>query len=246
MLCLRTLPQGSAKSQSNPISRPLYKYKTIRASAASTSQNNAKDLKLELIRLSSTVSKSDDKEKIRLQIINKVEELERINPTRDPATNDLINGVWSLLYIGAANKEVAKKNKAGIVIGPFLEFFKPLTFNAVKSKGNIQSIDTKSNLVQNLAKFVLLNTINGYLNIFGTVAPTLVNEGEESVRVDVEFQYFKLQIGSLNLTIPLSSVKPQGWVLTTYLDEDFRIGRGDKGSIFVTLRTKNVPKELEI
>ena len=28
----------------------------------------------------------------------------------------------------------------------------------------------------------------------------------------------------------------QGWVDTTYLDSDFRIGRGDKGSVFVTQR----------
>lgn len=28
----------------------------------------------------------------------------------------------------------------------------------------------------------------------------------------------------------------QGWVDTTYLDEDTRIGRGDKGSVFVTAR----------
>ena len=27
-----------------------------------------------------------------------------------------------------------------------------------------------------------------------------------------------------------------GWVETTYLDEDFRVGRGDKGSVFVTAR----------
>jgi hypothetical protein len=32
------------------------------------------------------------------------------------------------------------------------------------------------------------------------------------------------------------SARLQGWVDTTYLDEDFRIGRGDKGSVFVTAR----------
>ncbi len=31
----------------------------------------------------------------------------------------------------------------------------------------------------------------------------------------------------------------QGWVDTTYLDDDFRIGRGDKGSVFVTARQSN-------
>lgn len=30
----------------------------------------------------------------------------------------------------------------------------------------------------------------------------------------------------------------QGWVLTTYVDEELRIGRGDKGSVFVTARQR--------
>ena len=31
---------------------------------------------------------------------------------------------------------------------------------------------------------------------------------------------------------------PEGWLDTTYLDEDMRLGRGDKGSVFVTVRRK--------
>lgn len=30
----------------------------------------------------------------------------------------------------------------------------------------------------------------------------------------------------------------QGWVKTTYVDETFRIGHGDKGSVFVTAKKK--------
>ncbi len=31
----------------------------------------------------------------------------------------------------------------------------------------------------------------------------------------------------------------QGWVETTYVDETFRIGHGDKGSVFITARKKD-------
>ena len=30
------------------------------------------------------------------------------------------------------------------------------------------------------------------------------------------------------------------WIDTTFLDKDLRIGRGDKGSVFVSVRAKNV------
>ena len=42
------------------------------------------------------------------------------------------------------------------------------------------------------------------------------------------------------MTLPLDWVNdgkgPEGWLDTTYLDEDLRLGRGDKGSTFVTVR----------
>ncbi|KAK9811528.1 hypothetical protein WJX72_005364 [[Myrmecia] bisecta] len=46
------------------------------------------------------------------------------------------------------------------------------------------------------------------------------------------------QLGLLKLTIPLGWAKPKGWVETTYLDEQMRVGRGDKGSLFVTVRQR--------
>lgn len=47
--------------------------------------------------------------------------------------------------------------------------------------------------------------------------------------------------GSLpTLTVPLGWFNdgkgPEGWLDTTYLDADLRLGRGDKGSTFVTVR----------
>lgn len=85
------------------------------------------------------------------------------------------------------------------------------------------------------AEFVAFG-VNGSLNIMGTAEPQPGPQGEP--RVFVTFEAFELQWGSaLRLRVPLSWVRPTGWVQTTYLDDSFRVGRGDKGSIFVTART---------
>ena len=39
-----------------------------------------------------------------------------------------------------------------------------------------------------------------------------------------------------DLSIPISSDRAQSWLLTTYLDDDTRISRGDGGSIFVLVK----------
>ncbi|XP_022892275.1 light-induced protein, chloroplastic-like, partial [Olea europaea var. sylvestris] len=38
------------------------------------------------------------------------------------------------------------------------------------------------------------------------------------------------------LKFPISSSKAESWLLTTYLDDDLRISRGDRGSIFVLIK----------
>ncbi len=35
------------------------------------------------------------------------------------------------------------------------------------------------------------------------------------------------------IDFPLNSDKPQGWLDITYIDNNLRIGRGNKGSVFV-------------
>jgi hypothetical protein len=67
-------------------------------------------------------------------------------------------------------------------------------------------------------------------------------------RLDVQFLSFDIELGPapsagapaaaspLRLALPLTLLAPRGSVETTYLDNALRIGRGDKGSVFVCAR----------
>lgn len=172
------------------------------------------------------------------EILRKVEALEALDPTPNPARSELLSGRWSLLYTGPGKEDDTDwEKRTGGVEGPVLAALRPLSANAVTSKGITQVIDTDAGRVENIAEFKIANSADGYLNVEGTVEPASTSGSEEAVRVDVQFTAFSLKIGALpSLKIPLGIANPTGWVDTTYLDEDFRIGRGDKGSVFVTAR----------
>ena len=67
--------------------------------------------------------------------------------------------------------------------------------------------------------------------------------GGEATRLLVAFRRVALTLGKLpSLVVPLGWINdgkgPEGWLDTTYLDDDMRLGRGDKGSTFVTARRR--------
>ena len=74
-------------------------------------------------------------------------------------------------------------------------------------QGITQVIDAEKGTVQNIAYFGIANSLNGSLNIEGTVAPTMAPG--EAVRVDVKFTAFCLKIGVLpQLKVPLGWGNP--------------------------------------
>ncbi len=112
----------------------------------------------------------------------------------------------------------------------------PPPYHPHPTQGITQIIDKPNGVVENMAEFQLLGSIPGMLNITGTCAPAAEDAG--AVQVDVVFLACEIKVGGVSVTLPLEWASPKGWVRTTYLDEEMRIGRGDKGSVFVTARQR--------
>ena len=61
---------------------------------------------------------------------------------------------------------------------------------------------------------------------------------ETKSRVGVQFKQFKI-LGLIPITAPESA---KGKLDTTYLDEELRVSRGDKGNLFVLERYEDLPQ----
>ena len=59
------------------------------------------------------------------------------------------------------------------------------------------------------------------------------------------------QLGSLisqqpDLKIPIAGERSQTWLLTTFLDKDTRIMRGDRGSVYVLVKDVSIAEPVEV
>ncbi len=74
-----------------------------------------------------------------------------------------------------------------------------------------------------------------------TVDIAFVPSSTDIRRIDVQFEKCRLAVSKspIDITIPLGIIGPTGWLRTTYIDQDIRISRGHKGSVFLLLRTSN-------
>jgi PAP_fibrillin len=168
----------------------------------------------------------------RAAVVAAVRALEAANPTSSPTSSDLLAGDWALLWTGPADPtDAAWEKRSGGLEGPVLSALAPVgRVLGLAGGAVIQSIDTTANAVHNVATFKVLGQ-PGSLDVEGDVVVA------SPTRVDVTFTRFTLRVGGLPaISIPLTAVSPTGWVETTYLDERVRVGRGDKGSLFVTAR----------
>lgn len=151
--------------------------------------------------------------------------LEEQNPVPNPTENlQMVEGQWKLLY-STITILGSKRTKLGlrdfINLGEF-----------------VQTINTKEGKAENTIGFSVtgLGMLSGELTIeasFKIASPK---------RVDIQFEKSAIVPETLlnlfrkNYDILLSIFNPQGWLEITYVDSITRIGRDDKGNVFLLER----------
>ncbi|XP_058226236.1 fibrillin-5, chloroplastic isoform X1 [Rhododendron vialii] len=154
-----------------------------------------------------------------------VKQLETRNPTPEPTLFlEKVGGCWKLIY-STITILGSKRTKLGlrdfISLGDFL-----------------QTIDVAEGKAVNVIMFNVrgLNLFNGQLKIeasFKTASKS---------RVDIKYSNSTITPDQLmnvfrkNYDLLLSIFDPEGWLEITYVDDSLRIGRDDKGNIFILER----------
>ncbi|KAI8473929.1 MAG: plastid lipid-associated protein/fibrillin conserved domain-containing protein [Monoraphidium minutum] len=162
-------------------------------------------------------------------VLAHVAALEALNPDPSPLRRmERLAGDWRLLYTTITITGV-KKTKLGL-----REFVKLGDF--------IQTIDTDQHTAVNAVSFSVtgFGQFSGKLTITAAYAPAA--PPADGRRVDIAFQGAQLAPEALerlfraNYDLLLSVFNPEGWLDVTYVDDEVRVGRDDKGNVFVVER----------
>jgi hypothetical protein len=106
-----------------------------------------------------------------------------------------------------------------------------------------QTIDVaQQRILNNVEQDFGFITVGGSFRASDTVKTRAVVAFDKA---DIEFKNgFVLSLGFLFSIIAAfrGGIKDNGWLETTFLDEELRIGRGNKGSLFVLTRDKDAVK----
>lgn len=165
-----------------------------------------------------------------VRVLSAIQQLEDSNPTPKPLeSKDFLNGDWRLLY-------TTSKSILGLDRFPLFKL------------GQIyQCIRVSEAKVYNIAEIIGLPMLEGLVGVAASFEPI------SDCRVNVRFERSIIglqrlfgyttpgkliqQIESgkkfLPLDFKIDRGEQKGWLDTTYLDHDMRIGRGNEGNVFV-------------
>ncbi|XP_057960535.1 plastid-lipid-associated protein, chloroplastic-like isoform X2 [Malania oleifera] len=195
----------------------------------------------------------------RAEIVELITQLEAKNPTPAPTEAlTLLNGKWILAYTSFAGlfPLMSRGTLPLVKVEEISQTIDSETFtvqNSVQFSGPLTTTSVSAN-----AKFEVRSPqrvqIKFQEGIIGTPQLTdsiVIPENVEFLGQKIDLTPFKGLITSLQntassvvktisnqppLKIPISNSSAESWLLTTYLDEELRISRGDGGSVFVLIK----------
>ncbi|MCM1984341.1 PAP/fibrillin family protein [Lyngbya confervoides] len=172
----------------------------------------------------------------RVAILSAIAQLEDRNPTPRPVEAlDLLDGDWRLLY-------TSSQGLLGFERIPLLRL------------GQVyQCIRAPEAKVYNLAEILGLPLLEGLISVearFTAMTEKRVNVFFERTLIGLQrsmgysgpaLWIEALQAGKSPFAakIDLNPERPPGWLDITYLDQELRIGRGNRGSVFVLTKVKS-------
>ncbi|PWA53167.1 light-induced protein [Artemisia annua] len=195
----------------------------------------------------------------RAEVVELITQLEAKNPTAAPTESlPLLNGKWILAYtsflglyplLSSGSLPVVKVEEISQTIDS--ENFTVQNCVVFSGLGSTTAITTNAKFEVRSPKRVQIKFDEG---IIGTPQLTDSIELPENVQIfgqNIDLAPFKGLITSVQdtasnvaktisnqppLKVSLSRTNAESWLLTTYLDEELRISRGDGGSVFVLLK----------
>ncbi|ELS31240.1 MULTISPECIES: PAP/fibrillin family protein [Pseudanabaena] len=159
--------------------------------------------------------------------------LEELNPTPAPTeTPELLDGDWLLLF-------TTSQELLGIDRFPFyklgniyqcLRVAEGKIFNVAEIKG----LPLLGGLVSVCANFTVVSEKRVKVNFERLVAGSQSLVGYQNVKSFIDTLRSPKKLLAIDFQIKREDQK--GWLETTYLDRDLRIGRGNEGNLFVLRR----------
>eukprot|EP00183_Erythrolobus_madagascarensis_P002791 CAMPEP_0185854268 /NCGR_PEP_ID=MMETSP1354-20130828/21853_1 /TAXON_ID=708628 /ORGANISM="Erythrolobus madagascarensis, Strain CCMP3276" /LENGTH=279 /DNA_ID=CAMNT_0028555991 /DNA_START=39 /DNA_END=878 /DNA_ORIENTATION=- len=169
--------------------------------------------------------------------IHALETCESVAVPTSTAGMQILSGRWRVLFtsvviLGAKRTKLALSPSGGSSLS-----------GVVKLGEMYQSVSPQECKALNEVEFNVMGMVNGKFVI--RAAYETVDERRVAVETeayDLEPEKLKVMLGD-NMKLLLKIFEPDGFLDITFLDEDLRVGRNDKGDVFVLAKDDAAPVE---
>jgi hypothetical protein len=168
-------------------------------------------------------------------IFSAVAYLEEANPTPKPTTAaELLTGDWQLLF--TTSKDLLGFDRLPLVnLGQIYQCIRAAE-GKIYNVAELTSLPLLEGLVSVCASFTAVSDIRVKVNFERFVIGSQRLVGYQNVDDFIKILESGKKLRAIDS--PIKNREQQGWLETTYLDDELRIGRGNEGSLFVLRKVK--------